>query len=114
MTPHAWDRLQAPARKMGKLGCAIGDAEIEIGFARHQQYLRLDGTERSREIAVVKRILADIAVKPSVRLRIKIRRAALRKPLGPVDADEGFEVGRAKYAFMEAGAVEILDRKSVV
>src|ERR1700733_15231171 len=93
---------------MDKFGRIIGDAEIEIGFARHQQYLRLDGTERSREIAVVKRIRADVAVKPGVCLRIKVRRAALRKSLGPIDADEGFEVGRAQRALVEAGAIEVL------
>src|ERR1700689_4535660 len=93
---------------MNKLGRVIGDEEIESGFARHQQYLRLDGAKRSREIAVVKRIRADVAVKPGVSLRIQVRRAALRKPLGPIDADEGFEVGRAQHALVETGAVEIL------
>jgi len=108
MTPHARDRPQGPACKMGELGCIIGNAEIEIRLARHQQHLRPYGLERLREIAIVKSIIADITVKPGECLRIQVRRAALRKPLGPIDADEGFEIGRAKRAFVEAGTVEIL------
>src|SRR5260370_12672005 len=93
---------------MGKVGRIIRNAEIEIRLARHQEHLRLYGLERLREIAVVKSVAADIAVKPSECLRIEVRRAALRKPLGPIGADEGFEIGRAKRAFVEAGTVEIL------
>src|SRR5258708_10110496 len=108
MTPHARDRPQGPGCKMGKLGRIIRNAEIEIRLARHQEHLRLYGLERLREIAVVKSVAADIAVKPSECLRIEVRRAALRKPLDPIGADEGFEIGRAKRAFVEAGTVEIL------
>ena len=106
MTPHARDRPQGPGCKMGKLGRIIRNAEIEIRLARHQEHLRLYGLERLREIAVVKFVVADIAVKPGVRLRIEVRRAALRKPLGPIGADEGFEIWCAKRAFVEAGTVE--------
>src|ERR1700716_3345172 len=108
MTPYARDRPQGPGCKMGKLGRIIRNAEIEIRLARHQEHLRLYGLERLRDIAVVKSVAADIAVKPSECLRIEVRRAALRKPLGPIDAHEGFEIRRAKRAFVEAGTVEIL------
>src|SRR6202163_3956033 len=108
MTPHAWDRPQGPGCKMGKLGRIIRNAEIEIRLARHQEHLRLYGLERLREIAVVKSVVANITVKPSECLRIEVRRAALRKPLGPIGADEGFEIWCAKRAFVEAGTVEIL------
>src|ERR1700730_19455324 len=108
MTPDARDRPQDPGCKMGKLGRIIRNAEIEIRLARHQEHLRLYGLERLREIAVVKSVAADIAVKPSECLRIEVRRAALRKPLGPIGADEGFEIWRPKRGFVEAGTVEIL------
>src|SRR5260370_1396783 len=93
---------------MGKVGRIIRNAEIEIRLARHQEHLLLYGMERLREIAVVKSVAADIAVKPSECLRIEVRRAALRTPLGPIGADEGFEIGRAKRALVDAGTVESL------
>src|ERR1700680_5105099 len=107
MTPHARDRPQGPGCKIRKLGRIVGNAEIKIRLTRHQQHSRLDGSQRQCEIAVVKSVAADIAVKPGECLRIEVRRAALRKPLGPIGADEGFEIGCAKRAFVEAGTVEI-------
>src|SRR5258708_39521400 len=107
MTPHARDRPKGPGCKIRKLGRIIGNAEIQIRLARHQEHLRSYGLERLREIAVVKFVVADITVKPSECLRIEVRRAALRKPLRPIGADEGFEIWRAKRAFGEAGTVEI-------
>src|SRR5258706_6581582 len=53
MTPHARDRPQGPGWKIGKLGRIIGNAEIQIRLARHQEHLRSYGLQRLREIAVV-------------------------------------------------------------
>src|SRR5258708_19305614 len=93
---------------MGKLGRIIRNGEIEIRLARHQEHLRLYGLERLREIAFVKSIAADIAVKPSECLRIEVRRAALRKPLGPIGADEGFQICGPKPSFVDAAPLKIL------
>jgi hypothetical protein len=77
VTPHARDRPQGPGCKIRELGRIIGNAEIQIRLARHQEHLRSYGLQRLREIAVVKFVAADIAVKPSECLRIEVRRAAL-------------------------------------
>src|ERR1700722_8234727 len=106
--PDARNGLELSIGEVLHLSRVVGDAKVKIGLARKEKHLGADRLKRPREVAAVKRVVADVAVIPGERLRIEIGGAARRKALDPIGAQESVEIGRAERLAMEIGAVEIL------
>jgi nitrite reductase/ring-hydroxylating ferredoxin subunit len=98
---HEPQRGMLEVRHFGRI---VGDTEIEIRLARHQQHPCLDRTERGGQIAA----LADVVGIPGLELRIEVGGRATGIALLPIGAEEGVEVWRAQGAEVQAGPVEVL------
>ena len=113
MPPDAGDRLQFRLRQERQFGRIVGDTEIEIGLARHQQHARADRPQRTRQIAAIQRVVADVRGVPGAKLRVLIGGRTRAEPILPVGAQERLEVRRAEIGLrprrqMQPGTIEIL------
>ena len=116
MAPDAGDRLQFGVRQERQFGRVVGDAEIEVGLARHQQHARrIARSARGRSPPYS--ALALMSAASQVRkLRIQVGGGARAETILPVGAQERLQVGRAEIGLrprcqMQAGAIEILAQR---
>lgn len=111
VAPDAFDRLEGAALEVGEVGFVVGDAEVEVRRAGHEDDMGLDGGQGLREVAAVAGVVADVAVVPGVELAVEVGGGSRAHAFGPVGAQVGVEVGGAEGGEVEAGAVEVLAQR---
>ena len=85
------------------LGFIIGGAEIQVGFAGHQQHPCLDCPQRRAEITVIQIVGADIRSIPGAKLGVEIGGRPYAEAVFPVGFQECLQVRGAQIGFRTVG-----------
>src|SRR3954471_2079451 len=79
MAPHRGNWSQLSVRQVRRLYGVFGNTEVAIGFARHDQCLGFDRTQRSHQVSSIHLVRTDVRILPAPELRQKVVRIVLQK-----------------------------------
>ena len=111
--PARWPQMlgitaSLPSPQVCELGLVVGDAEVQVGLARHQQDPGGYRAQRGCQVAVMTVVRADVGFLPGYRLCVQVRRPELPEVMLPVGDEEGGQVGGAQRGFEQALPIEVL------